>query len=74
MERKPCRPNAKTQEAIDMKFICAWCKGELREPTDTDVELVSHGICEECKCKMLQGAFENINFSRPGVFALAGKN
>ena len=57
-----------------MIFICAWCKRELKEPTDTDTELTSHGICEECKQKMMHGAFEDINFSRPGVFALAGKN
>ncbi len=57
-----------------MIFNCAWCKCEIHEPTDTDVELVSHGICEECKRKMLSGAFEDVNFSRPGVFALTGKN
>ena len=57
-----------------MKFICGWCKCELKEPTKTDVELVSTGICLKCKQELLHGAFEDVNFSRPGVFALAGKN
>lgn len=57
-----------------MKFICGWCKSELKIPTDTDVELVSHGICEKCKRKMLSGAFERVKFSRPGIFGLVNKN
>ncbi len=57
-----------------MKFICGWCKSELKIPSDTDVELISTGICDKCKRKLLTGAFERVNFSRPGVFALVNKN
>ncbi len=57
-----------------MRFICAWCKKELREPTDTDTELISHGICQDCKKDLRQGSTEHIKFSRPGVSGLVNKN
>ena len=35
-----------------MKVICAWCNKHLRGPEDA--ELISHGICPECKEKELK--------------------
>ncbi len=33
-----------------MRHICAWCKCETAPPDGTaDDDLISHGICEECK-------------------------
>ena len=44
---------------MKMKVICAWClkplgQKECREPKLTDARFfVSHGICDECKRKVL---------------------
>ena len=33
-----------------MRHICAWCKRETAPPDGTaDDDLISHGICEDCK-------------------------
>jgi hypothetical protein len=33
-----------------MRHICAWCKCETAPPDGTaDDDVISHGICEECK-------------------------
>lgn len=32
-----------------MKFICAWCKKEVKEETDDKPTQTSHVICESCK-------------------------
>lgn len=39
-----------------MRRICAWCKREMT-PVDntTDDDLISHGICEECKKLVMAG-------------------
>lgn len=39
-----------------MRHICAWCKCETAPPDGTaDDDLISHGICEECKKIVIAG-------------------
>jgi len=38
-----------------MRHICAWCKRETAPPDGTaDDNLISHGICEDCKKRVLK--------------------
>jgi hypothetical protein len=34
-----------------MKIVCAWCEEVIR---DSDADLISHGICDKCRDKMLK--------------------
>jgi len=38
-----------------MKHLCAWCGVETAPPDGKDDHLISHGICAECKDKVLKG-------------------
>jgi hypothetical protein len=39
-----------------VRHICAWCKCETAPPDGTaDDDLISHGICEECKKIVIAG-------------------
>lgn len=31
-----------------MKLVCAWCRITLREGSDPESKVVSHGICDSC--------------------------
>lgn len=46
-----------------MRTFCAWCNresvdGKWQESKYPENELVSHGICEECKTKMVQDSWQ----------------
>ena len=36
-----------------MKIVCAWCKKTLKESDNKNDDLVSHGICKQCKTEVL---------------------
>lgn len=33
--------------------ICAWCKKDMGQKPPLEKEVVTHGICSECKAKVL---------------------
>ena len=51
-----------------MRHICAWCKRETAPPDGTaDDNLISHGICEECKNLVMAETEGNMNNERASV-------
>jgi len=42
-------------EAQQVRAVCAWCGRLLRGPLGEAI-MVSHGLCEECKAKLLKEA------------------
>lgn len=37
-----------------MKVICAWCRKDMGEKEPLEEKIISHGMCEDCRRKVMR--------------------
>jgi len=50
-----------------MRILCSWCLRDMGEKPDTanDPEVVTHGICEDCRMRVMDDLSRSITHERP---------